>query len=143
MAIRVGRGYLYPSVLAARKGASSACLIVYLGQSTGPFFSGNGSSPRATTVVRCDSRHPILVSSRPELLGPISQLILNACPDCDVYERRTRYRKSLKMWNSILSPLTPEARRSLARASRAWPSVLRRRFDSTLAHNTRKSCSYP
>jgi hypothetical protein len=91
----------------------------------------------------CDSRHPILVSSRRELLGTISQLVLNACPDCDLYERRTRYRKSLKMWNSSLPPLTPEARRSLARASRAWPSVLRRRFDSALAHTTRKSWSYP
>src|SRR5260370_40910222 len=61
-----------------------------------------------------------LGSSRQELIGIVSQLVLNASTDCDMYERRARYRKDLKVWKSQLVPLTPEARRSLARVSRAW-----------------------
>jgi TniQ len=58
-------------------------------------------------------------SSREELILPILQLVLNASTDCDMYERRARYRKSLKVWKLLLVPLTPEARRNLARVSRA------------------------
>ena len=39
-------------------------------------------------------------------------------------------------------PLTPEARRSLARVSRAWPPSLRRRLASALAHTTRRDSFY-
>ena len=46
MVIRVRGGSLYASLLIAREAALSACPIVYLGHSTGPFFSGNSSSPR-------------------------------------------------------------------------------------------------
>ena len=53
---RVRRGSLYTSLVTAKEDAFSACLIVYLGQSTGPFFSGNGSSPR-------DRARPILASN--------------------------------------------------------------------------------
>lgn len=44
--IRVWSGSFYASLLIAREDALSACPIVYLSQSTGPFFSENGSSPR-------------------------------------------------------------------------------------------------
>jgi hypothetical protein len=66
------------------------------------------------------------------MVGAISQVILNACPDCDMYERRARWRKSLTLWRSLLAHLTSDSRRSLARASRAWPTVLQRRFASAL-----------
>jgi hypothetical protein len=36
----------YALLLAIREDALSICPIVYMGQSTGPFFAGNGSSPR-------------------------------------------------------------------------------------------------
>jgi hypothetical protein len=85
---------------------------------------------RSQWSARCGNHQPIPLSSRHEMIGTISQLILNACPDCDMYERRARYRKSLKLWNSLLAPLTSDSLRSLARASRAWPSVLQRPFAS-------------
>jgi hypothetical protein len=58
--------------------------------------------------------------------------------DCDICERRTRYYKSLVLWKSLLNPLTPEGRRSLARSSRDWPSPLRRRLASALASSSLK-----
>src|SRR5665213_619181 len=73
-------------------------------------------------LARYGKRQPSPGASRQELIGTISQLVVNASTDCDMYERRARYRKGLKVWKSLLVPLTPEARRSLARVSRAWPS---------------------
>jgi hypothetical protein len=57
------------------------------------------------------------------------------------YERSVRHCKSLNMWKSFLAPLTPEARRSLARISRAWPSALHRRFAAALMHSIRRDSS--
>ena len=57
------------------------------------------------------------------------------------YERSVRHRKSLNMWKSFLAPLTPEARRSLARISRAWPTALHRRFAAALMHSIRRDSS--
>jgi hypothetical protein len=59
-----------------------------------------------------------------------------------MYERRTRYRKGLKMWKALLAPLTPEARRSLARVSRGWPPYLQRRLASALKHTTGSESFY-
>jgi hypothetical protein len=77
-------------------------------------------------------------SSRQELIRIILQLVLNASTDCDMYERRARHRKTLKVWKSLLVPLTPEARRNLARVSHAWPSSLQRSLASALAQITRR-----
>jgi TniQ len=74
--------------------------------------------------------------SRQELIRTILQLVLYASTNCDMYERRGRQRKSLKVWKSLLDPLTPEARRNLARLSRAWPSSLQRSLASALARNS-------
>lgn len=46
MVIHAWGGSFYASLLIAREDALSACPIAYLGQSTGPFFSGNGRNPR-------------------------------------------------------------------------------------------------
>jgi hypothetical protein len=54
------------------------------------------------------------------------------------YERSVRHRKGLNAWKSFLAPLTPEALRSLARISRAWPSALHRRFAAALLHTIRR-----
>jgi hypothetical protein len=54
-------------------------------------------------VVYCGSSAP----SRQELIEIVSQLVLNASTDGDMYERRARYRKDLKVWKSLLVPLTP------------------------------------
>jgi hypothetical protein len=83
-------------------------------------------------------RRPSPGSSREELIATISLLVLNASPDCDIYERQARYRKGLRVWKSLLAPLTPEARQSLARASRAWPPSLQRRLAAALRHTTRR-----
>lgn len=80
--------------------------------------------------------------SRQELIRTILQLVLNVSTDCDMYERRARYRNSLKVWESLLAPLTREARRNLARLSRAWPSSLQRSLASALAQITRRDSSY-
>jgi hypothetical protein len=85
-------------------------------------------------LARYGKLRPASGSSRQELTGTILQLVLNASTDCDIYERRTRYRKGLKVWKALLAPLTPEARRSLARASRGWPPYLQRRLASALKH---------
>jgi hypothetical protein len=89
-------------------------------------------------VVYCGSSAP----SRQELIEIVSQLVLNASTDGDMYERRARYRKDLKVWKSLLVPMPPEARRSLVRVSRAWPPSLRRRLTSALAHTTRRDSFY-
>lgn len=99
------------------------------------------SDPRQ--AIRCGDRQPIRAASRHEMIRTISQLILNACPDCDAFERRTRYRKSLKLWKPLLRPLTPDSRRSLARASSAWPPTLQRRVASALTHTARRAWPYP
>ena len=78
-----------------------------------------------------------LLPSRSEMLGTVSQLVLNASPDCDMYERRARYRKSLKLWKPLLVPLNREQRLNLARASHAWPSDLHRRFAAAFVHISR------
>ena len=93
--------------------------------------------------IRCGNHQAILLSSRHEMIGAISQLILNACTDCDMYERRARYRKSLKLRRLLLAHLTSDSRRSLARASRAWPSVLQRRFATAFGETTRRTWLYP
>ena len=82
---------------------------------------------------------PMHTRARDELSGTISQLVFNSSSDCDAYERRARYRKSLRLWRCILEPLTADARRSLARASRVWPTPLQSRLASALAHTPRKS----
>jgi TniQ len=69
------------------------------------------------SLARCGKLQLSLGSSRQELIGIVSQLVLNASTDCDMYECRARYRTDLKVWESLLVPLTPEARRSLARVS--------------------------
>jgi LSD1 subclass zinc finger protein len=81
-------------------------------------------------------------SSRQELIRTILQLVLNASTDCDMYERRARYRNSLKVWEPLLVPLTPEGRRNLARISRAWPASLQRSLASALAQITRRDSFY-
>jgi hypothetical protein len=51
----------------AREEISNTCLIVRLGHSTGPFFSGNGSSPRdcaCPTRAGKSSRDPRIASAR-------------------------------------------------------------------------------
>jgi hypothetical protein len=90
------------------------------------------SSPSTAAV-------PVHASSREESTILISQLVLNACTDWDLYERRARYRKSLKLWKTLLGPLTAETRRNLALASLAWPSVMRRRLNSALDQTIRRS----
>jgi hypothetical protein len=92
---------------------------------------------------RCGNHQPNLLSSRHEMIGTISQLIMNACPDCDMYERQARYRKSVKLWSSLLAHLNLDSRRCLASASRAWPSVLQRRFATAFGKTTRRSWPYP
>jgi hypothetical protein len=81
-------------------------------------------------------------SSRQVLIRTILQLVLNASTDCDMYERRARYRNSVKIWESLLVPLTPEGRRNLARLSRAWPSSLQRSLASALRQITRRDSFY-
>jgi hypothetical protein len=93
-------------------------------------------------LARCVKLRPSPGSSREEPIETISQLVLNASTDCDIYERRARYRKGLKVWKSLLAPLTPEARRSLARASRAWPPSLQQRLAAALKHTTRRDSVY-
>jgi hypothetical protein len=93
-------------------------------------------------LARYGKLRPSPRSSWQELIGTVSQLVLNASTDCDMYERRARYRKGLKVWKSLLVPLTPEARRSLARVSRAWPPSLQRRLASALKHTTRRNSFY-
>ncbi len=87
-------------------------------------------------------RRPLPTPARDDLSATISQLVLCASPDCDLYERRARYRKSLKLWRCILEPLAAEARKSLVRASRAWPKPLQSRLASALPHTPRKSWYY-
>jgi hypothetical protein len=93
-------------------------------------------------LARYGKLRPSPRSSWQERIGTVSQLVLNASTDCDMYERRARYRKGLKVWKSLLVPLTPEARRSLARVSRAWPPSLQRRLASALKHTTRRDSFY-
>jgi hypothetical protein len=57
-------------------------------------------------LARYGKLQPFPGSSRQELIRPISLLVLNASTDCDIYERRARYRKGLKVWKALLAPLT-------------------------------------
>jgi hypothetical protein len=93
-------------------------------------------------LARFGELRPTSGSPRQELAGTVSQLVLNAFTDCDMYERRSRYNKGLKVWKALLAPLTPEARRSLARVSRGWPPYLQRRLASALKHTTRSGSFY-
>jgi hypothetical protein len=86
----------------------------------------------------CGRRHTTRGTARRELTGIITQLVVNASTDCDLYERRARYRKSLKLWQSLLVPLPREDRQSLARVSEAWPSFLRRRLAAAIPHSHRR-----
>lgn len=83
-------------------------------------------------AARFDTHQPSLGSSRQKLIGIVWQLVVNESNDGDVYERRARYQRGLRLWNSLLISLRPEGRRSLARASRSWPSSLQRRFAAAL-----------
>ena len=85
---------------------------------------------------RFEDHQPSLGTSRQKLIGIVWQLVVNGSVDCDMYERRTRYYKGLTLWKSLLIPLTPEGRRSLARLSRDWPPPLRRRLASALASSS-------
>jgi hypothetical protein len=93
-------------------------------------------------LARYGKLQPSPGTSRQELIRTILQLVLNASTDCDMYERRARYRNSLKVWKSLLVPLTPEARRNLARVSRAWPPSLQRSLASALAQITQRDSFY-
>jgi hypothetical protein len=93
-------------------------------------------------MARYGQLQPSPGSSRQALIRTILQLVLNASTDCDMYERRARYRNSLKVWKSLLAPLTPEARRNFVRVSRAWPSSLQRSLASALAQITRRDSFY-
>ena len=84
-------------------------------------------------------RQATLGPARRELTETIAQLVVNASTDCDLYERRARYRKSLGLWQSLLVPLPREARRSLAGVSQAWPSFLRQRLAAAIAHSHRRN----
>jgi hypothetical protein len=84
-------------------------------------------------AARLDNQQPSLGTSRQKLIGTVWQLVVNGSTDCDIYERRARYRRGLKTWRSLLHPLPPEGRRSLERASRDWPPLLRRRLAAALA----------
>jgi hypothetical protein len=89
-------------------------------------------------AARLDTHQPTLGASRHKLIGTVWQLVTNQSTDCDIYERRARYRKGLRIWRSLLMPLLPEGRHSLARASRAWPSPMRRRLQAALGNSSRK-----
>jgi hypothetical protein len=84
------------------------------------------------------SFHPAHSLPTHDLLETIAQLMLNAFADCDLYERRARYRRSLIRWTSILARLTPAERGHLARSSRSWPLAVRCRFDSAFAKVNRR-----
>jgi hypothetical protein len=88
------------------------------------------------TVIRPLTEHPRLsaesIAEATYQLG-LSRSILYKL--LQRYERSVRHRKSLNMWKSFLAPLTPEARRSLARISRAWPSALQGRLASSHAQH--------
>ena len=94
-----------------------------------------GAALHRETVIRPLTEHPRLsaesIAEATYQLG-LSRSILYKL--LQRYERSVRHRKSLNMWKSFLAPLTPEARRSLARISRAWPSALHRRFGAALMH---------
>ena len=87
-------------------------------------------------AARLDTHQPSLGASRYKLIGTVWQLVVNGSTDCDIYERRARYRRGFTLWKSLLIPLLPEGRRSLARASRAWPSPLRRRLTAALSNSS-------
>ena len=87
-------------------------------------------------AARLDTHQPFLGASRHKLIETVWQLVVNGSTDCDMYERRARYRRGFILWKSLLIPLLPEGRRSLARASRAWPSPLRRRLTAALSNSS-------
>jgi hypothetical protein len=87
-------------------------------------------------AARLDAHQPSLGASRHKLIGTVWQLVVNGSTDCDIYERRARYRRGFTLWKSLLIPLLPEGRRSLARASRAWPSPLQRRLTAALSNSS-------
>jgi hypothetical protein len=91
------------------------------------------------SLARYGKRQAALGIARRELTGTIAQLVVNASTDCDLYERRARYRKSLRLWQSLLVPLPREARQNLARVSQAWPSFLRQRLAAAIAHSHRRN----
>jgi hypothetical protein len=150
-----GRGPTALTVLAVERAYRAALLgdapdLAMLHRASSPQFRQFVDDTLRLVVNRLDEQplaryvklRPSPGSSREEPIGTISQLVLNASTDCDIYERRARYRKGLKVWKSLLAPLTPEARRSLARASRAWPSSLQRRLDAALKQTTRRDSVY-
>jgi hypothetical protein len=59
-------------------------------------------------ATRLNNQQPSLGASRQKLIGIVWQLVVNGSTDCDIYERRARYRRGLKIWRSLLLPLPPE-----------------------------------
>jgi hypothetical protein len=99
-----------------------------------------GAALHRETVIRPLTEHPRL--SAESIAKATYQLGLSRSI---LYKLLQRYERSVRqeshMWKSFLAPLTPEARRSLARISRAWPSALHRRFAAALLHSIRRDSS--
>jgi hypothetical protein len=74
----------------------------------------------------------------------ISELIANAAPGLDTWERQSRYRRSLKIWADLFTlPTFSESDAvALERASRYWPVVLQKRFAAALLIRNRKRWPY-
>lgn len=74
----------------------------------------------------------------------ISELIANAAPGSDIWERQSRYRRSLRIWANLfaLPPFSESDAGALEGASRHWPVVLQKRFAAALRIRNRKRSSY-
>ena len=74
----------------------------------------------------------------------ISELIANAAPGSDTWERQSLYRRDLKLWADLFTlPTFSESDAiALERASRYWPVVLQKRFAAALLIRNRKRRPY-
>ena len=81
---------------------------------------------------------------RQEPFAMISELIANAAPGSDTWERQSRYRRSLKLWADLFTlPTFSESDAiALERASRYWPVVLQKRFAAALLIRNRRRWPY-
>jgi hypothetical protein len=78
-------------------------------------------------------------SSRQDLIRRILQLVLNASNDCDMYERRARYRKSLKGMEVAAGSADSRSPSGVSgTSSHSWPSSLQRSLASALMRNARR-----
>lgn len=99
------------------------------------------SRPRARMQQLIDHGSSVLLP-RHHLFALIAELISSAAPSSDARWRRSRYLRSLKLWATVLVLIPRNEGERLQRASRMWPMPLRRRFESALLHQARKSRAY-